>query len=186
MTGYSLSVITRPLYVFVLQVPGAFALRFLDRVGKGVRDAPRDALISLSSSAEEMGTSFGYHRAMDTVGAILGPLMAYLILTYFSAGFRLVFLSSFGIGIMALVSLLFISDIPETTMSTSIRISLFRGFSTRFKLYLLSIFVLSAGSLAVAVLLLRTQSIGLLVYSIPLFYMVYNLPMQDSQLLRAG
>lgn len=175
VTGYTLSVMTRPLYSAVSHVPSAFSLRFLDRVGKGLRDAPRDALISLSSLSEQMGESFGYHRAMDTVGAIIGPLLAYVILRNFPDGFQLIFVTSFGIGIVALLSLLFVSEIPETILPTKTLVDSFGHFSTAFKRYLLSVFILSAGSLPIAVLLLKTQSIGLTVYSVPLFYTVYNL-----------
>jgi MFS family permease len=175
VTGYALSVMTRPLYSAVSHVPSTFSLRFLDRVGKGLRDAPRDALISLSSSSEQMGESFGYHRAMDTVGAIIGPLLAYVILKNFPAGFHLIFATSFGIGIVALVSLFFVSEIPETILPGKTLVDSFGHFSTAFKRYLLSVFILSAGSLPIAILLLKTQSIGLTVYSVPLFYTVYNL-----------
>lgn len=175
VTGYTLSVMTRPLYSAVSHVPSAFSLRFLDRVGKGLRDAPRDALISLSSSSEQMGESFGYHRAMDTVGAIIGPLLAYVILRNVPDGFQLIFLTSFGIGIVALLSLLFVSEIPETILPAKTLVDSFGHFSTAFKRYLLSVFILSAGSLPIAVLLLKTQSIGLTLYSVPLFYTLYNL-----------
>ena len=81
--GYVLATLTRPFYIFFQTVGGALGLRVLDRVGKGFRDPPRDTLISLSSPKEELGRSFGYHRAMDTAGSILGPLLAYLILRLF-------------------------------------------------------------------------------------------------------
>jgi MFS family permease len=175
VAGYTFSVMTRPLYAAVSRVPSTFSLRFLDRVGKGLRDAPRDALISLSSSSEEVGKSFGYHRAMDTVGAIIGPLLAYAILKNFPDGFRFVFVVSFGVGIVALLSLFFVSEIPESIQPGKTLVDSSGHFSTAFKRYLLSVFVLSAGSLPIAVLLLKSQSIGLTIYSVPLFYMVYNL-----------
>ena len=83
----------------------------LDRVGKGLRDSPRDAVISLSVPKEELGRSFGYHRAMDTMGAILGPLVAYLFLRAYPLHFNVVFLTAFVIGIIAVFSLLFVSDV---------------------------------------------------------------------------
>jgi len=95
VAGYVLSVLTRPFYVFVSAVGGALGLRVLDRVGKGLRDAPRDAIISLSTPKEELGRSFGYHRAMDTLGSILGPLVAYLILRFYPLHFNAVFLTAF-------------------------------------------------------------------------------------------
>ena len=175
MAGYTLSVLTRPFYAIVFAVPGALGLRFLDRVGKGVRDAARDAIISLSTPKAELGRSFGYHRAMDTTGAILGPLVAYLILSRFPSHFNVVFFTAFGVGILAIMSLLFIKDVivPLSAKQTRLAAS-FAGFSVSFKLYLVAIFVLSIGSLPVAVILLKTESIGLVIADIPLFYMVYN------------
>ncbi|MGZ5934686.1 MAG: MFS transporter [Rhizomicrobium sp.] len=175
MAGYTLSVLTRPFYAIVFAVPGALGLRFLDRVGKGVRDAARDAIISLSTPKAELGRSFGYHRAMDTTGAILGPLVAYLILSHFPSHFNVVFFTAFGVGILAIMSLLFIKDVivPVSAKQTRLAASL-AGFSVSFKLYLVAIFVLSIGSLPVAVILLKTESIGLVIADIPLFYMVYN------------
>lgn len=175
MAGYTLSVLTRPFYAIVFAVPGALGLRFLDRVGKGVRDAARDAIISLSTPKAELGRSFGYHRAMDTTGAILGPLVAYLILSRFPSHFNVVFFTAFGVGILAIMSLLFIKDVIVPLSAKQTRLAAtFAGFSVSFKLYLVAIFVLSIGSLPVAVILLKTESIGLVIADIPLFYMVYN------------
>jgi MFS family permease len=176
IAGYTLSVLTRPFYVFVFAVPGALGLRFLDRLGKGLRDAARDAMISLSAPQNELGRSFGYHRAMDTIGAILGPLVAYLILSRFPSRFNIVFLTAFGVGAIAILTLFFVKDVvvPFKSKSANSRASLAR-FSGGFRLYLAAIFVLSMGSLPVAVMLLKTRSIGLAIADIPLFYMVYNL-----------
>lgn len=174
--GYVLSVLTRPFYILVSTVSGALGLRVLDRVGKGFRDAPRDAIISLSTPKEELGRSFGYHRAMDTIGSILGPLVAYLILRFFPLHFNAVFLVAFVVGLITILTLFFISDIALAHKAAEIHIaSAFRNLSWRFKLFILSIFVLSIGSLPIAVMLLKTESIGLIIADIPLFYMVYNL-----------
>src|SRR5665213_759102 len=78
IAGYSVSVISRPFYLLASSVLGVIGIRIVDRIGKGLRDSPRDALISLSAPKDEVGRSFGYHRAMDTVGAVVGPLVAYL------------------------------------------------------------------------------------------------------------
>jgi MFS family permease len=107
--GYGLSAFTKlglvaaggaaaPIAVFVM----------LDRIGKGIRTAPRDALISLSASPKTLGTAFGVHRAMDTTGAMLGPLMAFAILALAPLAFTSVFLVSFcvaiaGLGVIALL-----------------------------------------------------------------------------------
>jgi MFS family permease len=176
IAGYVLSVLTRPFYIFVSTVSGALGLRVLDRLGKGFRDAPRDAIISLSTPKEGLGRSFGYHRGMDTLGSILGPLVAYLILRFFPLDFNAVFLTAFAVGLITVLTLFFISDVVLVRTAARIRItSAFNNFSQRFTLFILSTFVLSVGSLPIAVMLLKTESIGLIIADIPLFYMIYNL-----------
>ena len=175
--GYVLSVLTRPFYGLVSTVGGALGLRVLDRIGKGVRDAPRDAIISLSTPKAELGKSFGYHRAMDTIGSILGPLAAYLILRKFPLRFGAVFVTAFISGLLAILALFWISDVIVNVPARRTKIvDAYKGFSSRFKIFLLSILVLSLGSLPIAVMLLKTQSIGLVIADVPLFYMIYNLP----------
>ena len=78
--GYSLSNIARPLTGLALSWNWVLAVRFLDRVGKGIRTSPRDALIAASTDVHLRGRSFGFHRAMDNAGAMLGPLLAFLLL----------------------------------------------------------------------------------------------------------
>ena len=175
VSGYTLSVITRPFYILVSSVGGVFGLRFVDRIGKGLRDSPRDAIISLSVPKEELGKSFGYHRTMDTTGAILGPLFAYLILRFFPMRFDYVFITAFAVGIIAVLTLIFISDVVAVSSSRKIFIGAWGNLSSQFKFFLLSIFILSIGSLPVAIVLLKTTSIGLLIADIPLFYMIYSI-----------
>lgn len=176
VAGYALSVATRPFYPLVATVGGALGLRFLDRVGKGLRDAPRDAIISLSTPREELGRSFGYHRAMDTTGAILGPLAAYLLMRRFPLRFDIVFVTAFVVGILAIISLFAIRDVVAAgAHAPAGLIASFRLLSPRFRLFLLSEFVLSIGSLPVAVMLLKTESAGLVLADIPLLYMVYSI-----------
>jgi MFS family permease len=175
VAGYVLAVATRPFYVFVSTVFGALGLRFTDRIGKGLRDSPRDAVISLSTPKEELGRSFGYHRAMDTTGSILGPLVAYFLLRAFPLHFNTVFLTSFGIGVFAVLTLFFVSDVAISVVPKrqSIRAS-FGKFSQQFKIYALAAFVLGVGSVPVVVALLKTQSLHLMIADIPLFYMIYS------------
>ena len=176
VAGYVISVLTRPFYILVSTVLGALGLRVLDRVGKGFRDAPRDAIISLSTPKEELGRSFGYHRAMDTLGSILGPLVAYLILRYFPLHFNAVFLTAFIVGLITILTLFFISDVALTPAAAKAHTaSAIKSLSWRFRLFIISMFVLSVGSLPIAIMLLKTASIGLIIADIPLFYMVYNL-----------
>lgn len=107
--GYGLSAACKLALVGVGGAVGAIgAIVMLDRVGKGIRTAPRDALISLSSSRAGLGAAFGVHRAMDTVGAMLGPLIAFGLLALVPLAFESVFLVSFcfalaGLGVIVLL-----------------------------------------------------------------------------------
>jgi len=173
VAGYALSVFTRPFYVFAGSVGAVIGLRLLDRIGKGLRDSPRDALISLSTPKEETGRSFGYHRAMDTLGAIVGPLLAYVILSYNAVAFNSIFIIAFIVGLLAVASLWFVQDIRQTLQVR--RVEAFEGFSRRVYGYLISIFILSTGTLPMAVLLLKTRDLGIAIASIPLFYAISNI-----------
>jgi len=173
--GYGLSVATRPLYLLASSVSGVAGIRVADRVGKGLREAPRDAIISLSTSKEEMGRAFGYHRMLDTLGGILGPLVAYLILRAYPEGFNIVFIVAFVIGLLAVLSLIFVKDVVGEVRKGNLSLDSLAVFPAEFKRYLVALFLLSAGSIPVAVLLLKTQHLGFSLASIPLFYMLYSL-----------
>ena len=176
VVGYSLSVIIRPAYLLAGSLLPVLGLRFLDRVGKGLREGPRDAIISLSTKESELGRAFGYHRAMDTIGAIVGPFIAYLILRQYPGGFHVIFMTAFIVGIFAVLSTLFIKDVIADFKKKNITIGAIASYSPEFKRYLIALFLLSVGSIPVAVLLLSTQHIAsLTLASIPLFYMLYNI-----------
>ncbi len=173
VAGYTLSVLTRPFYVLAGNVGAVICLRLTDRIGKGLRNSPRDALISLSTPKEETGRSFGYHRAMDTLGAIVGPLVAYVILSYSPMAFNSIFIIAFIIGLLAVASSWLVQDIRQTVQIR--RVEAFAGFSRRVYGYLVSIFILSVGTLPMAVLLLKTRDLGIAITSIPLFYGISNI-----------
>ncbi|OHA19525.1 MAG: hypothetical protein A2759_01745 [Candidatus Taylorbacteria bacterium RIFCSPHIGHO2_01_FULL_49_60] len=146
----------------------------IDRIGKGIREAPRDALLSLSTTEESVGRSFGFHRAMDSMGAILGPLVAFLILETFPGAFNRVFLTAFFVGILALFSFAFIREIQAARhKGATVKLKL-KAQTKTFKRFLIIIFILSLANLPIALLLLRTQDIGLEVSFIPLFYLFFN------------
>ncbi|WP_431961113.1 MFS transporter, partial [Actinacidiphila sp. bgisy160] len=107
--GYGLSALCKPALLLVHSLPLIGAVLAVDRTGKGLRTAPRDALISLSSAPETRGRAFGVHRAMDTAGALLGPLVAFLILRKAAEGYDAVFTVSFCVALVGvLVLLLFV------------------------------------------------------------------------------
>ena len=104
--GYGLSALCKPLLLAVHTLPLIGAVLAVDRTGKGLRTAPRDAMISLASPPETRGRAFGVHRAMDTTGALLGPLAAFLILRQAAEGYDAVFTVSFCVAALGVVVLL--------------------------------------------------------------------------------
>lgn len=114
--GYGLSAASKlGLLAAGSSVPAIGAVLAVDRAGKGIRTAPRDALISLSSEPESLGRSFGVHRAMDTIGAFLGPLVAMVVLWGSLGDYRSVFVTSFCIATIGLLVLVaFVRDRPPT------------------------------------------------------------------------
>ncbi|MCW3003407.1 MAG: transporter [Conexibacter sp.] len=108
--GYGLSALCKLGLLLTSAFSGISAFILLDRIGKGIRTAPRDAMISLSSAKEDLGTAFGVHRAMDTCGAMLGPLVAFGLLALSPRGFHGVFLVSFCFALIGLAFLLLIQD----------------------------------------------------------------------------
>ncbi|MFD0356176.1 MFS transporter [Streptomyces sp. NPDC127110] len=104
--GYGLSALCKPLLLLAHTLPAIGAVLALDRTGKGLRTAPRDALISLAADPAERGRAFGVHRAMDTAGALIGPVLAFLILRGAADGYDAVFTVSAcvaALGVLVLV-----------------------------------------------------------------------------------
>ncbi|MFF3662210.1 MFS transporter [Streptomyces olivochromogenes] len=114
--GYALSAACKPLLLLAHTLTPIGLILAADRTGKGLRTAPRDALISLSSTPETRGRAFGVHRAMDTAGALFGPLVAFLILRATVDGYDAVFTVSFCVAVVGvLVLVLFVPNGARTT-----------------------------------------------------------------------
>ncbi|MBI4250065.1 MFS transporter [Candidatus Uhrbacteria bacterium] len=184
--GYTLSAISKPLLSLAVAPWHVLVVRFFDRVGKGSRDAPRDALLSVSIKHRIIGKAFGFHRAADTMGAALGPIFAFLILPLIDNNLRTLFLLSFIASFFAVLLIIFFvkevrngeitkapSDYPEDVAkkqkfhlgSLGLPFMLFLGVSTLFSL----------GKVSEAFLLLRAQDIGIALAFLPLLYFVYNI-----------
>jgi MFS family permease len=177
--GYMLSVGTRPFLALATNFGQVFALRLTDRIGKGFRDAPRDALIAESVERSDLGRSFGLHRTMDTLGATLGPLAAFFLLPVFGGSFRALFLFAFVIGLGALASFMFVKEKTRSALEPKktlpkLDFSLLKK-NKRFALVVLAIFVFGAGSLPILLLLLKATEAGVPTGAVPLVYLVYNL-----------
>ncbi|HVI19702.1 MAG TPA: MFS transporter [Gaiellales bacterium] len=110
--GYGLSALAKLGLLLTGTFGAASTIIFADRVGKGIRTAPRDAMISLSSEPEELGTAFGVHRAMDTCGAMIGPLLAFGLLALSADDFHGIFLISFCFALIGVAILTLLVEDP--------------------------------------------------------------------------
>lgn len=174
--GYGLSALSKPAIALAGSWPFVLGCRFLDRVGKGVRTAPRDALIAENSQVETRGRSFGLHRAMDTSGAVAGPLIGYLIVTFWNAGDRTLFLIA---GIPALLSVaVLIWRVTEKKQVSHDRIARPRlqwsKLSPRYRRFLLIVALFSLGNSSDAFLVLRAKAMGVTNAQILLLYAMFN------------
>lgn len=108
--GYGLSAISKPMMALFTNVPWVFSARALDRLGKGIRTGARDALLSDEATPETKGKVFGFHRGMDTFGAVLGPMAALLYLYFYPGEYRTLFYIAFVPGVIAIGCTFFIKE----------------------------------------------------------------------------
>jgi MFS family permease len=175
--GYGLSAISKPFLYLAHSWPPVLAVKFADRVGKAARTPARDALLSTSVSAAKRGTAFGFHRAMDRLGAVGGPLLALLLLHLFSGSddrVRLVFLFSF---IPAALALVFVPFARETVRQVrAAEAPKTSGlWSARFVVFLIASIVFTLGNASNAFLILKAREAGLAVTMIPAIWVLYNI-----------
>jgi len=172
--GYGISVFSRPILATATKWMHVLVYRFTDRTGKGIRTAPRDAIIADSTRKEILGKAFGFHRAMDTVGAIIGPGIAFLLLGFLHDRLQTVFWISMVPGLLAILTIaIFVKDVKGDRGAEKPRISL-RGFDTRFKAFLVVVAIFTLGKTSDAFLVLRAQDLGVRTGLIPVLYLVFN------------
>ena len=182
--GYSLASVARPLLAFATSWYQVLAIRLTDRVGKGIRGAPRDAMIADTVAIEERGLAFGFHRAMDHTGAVVGPLIGYLLVMLLAADrnapkardFSKIFLfASIPALAAVLVALFFVRESPRKAESNAVEVPKppqfsLRGFDSNFKRFLVIIALFTLSNSSDAFLLLRAQTAGVSVAMIPLLW----------------
>ena len=173
--GYGLSTVSKPFLFFANSWLAVLTIKFFERIGKASRTPARDALISTSVSDSNKGKAFGFHRAMDRIGAIGGPLIAMLILFFFEGNVRLVFLLSVIPAVVALFFIRFVretspdkNDAPHIRQKSSLR-------SPPFIIFLVATIVFSLGNSSNVFLILKAREEGLAVFLIPVIWVVYNI-----------
>jgi MFS family permease len=166
--GYSLSNLVRPLIGFAAGWGAVLALRFLDRVGKGLRSAPRDAMIA-SAAADQRGRAFGFHRSMDHAGAVIGPLLAFGLLAA-DADLKHVFLASAVPGLLVVLLLVLgLPSAPPATMAPPARFS-WRGLHGRLRAMIVAAGLLALSSVPEVFVVLWATQAGLEVVWVPLVW----------------
>ncbi len=172
--GYTLSAVVKPLLAFATQAWHVLLVRFGDRFGKGIRTAPRDALIADSATENYFGRAYGFHRAMDTLGALLGPLCAFIILAVWNNNYRLLFGLAFIPGLIAI--LLIVTGVKEIIPEARRTFMFsFKNLNRRFKLFLLIMVIFTLGNSSDAFLILRARDVGVAAAVIPLLWLTFNL-----------
>ncbi len=170
--GYTLSNLSKPLLSMVTNGYEALALRFTDRVGKGIRDAPRDAL--LSESTKKRGSAFGLQTSLDTLGAAIGNILAFLLLYYVTSNYRDIFKYSLIPGLIAiLIVSLFVKDVKLKTQK-KYKLKKIK-LSKKFKLFLFISSLFSFANISYAFFILKAQDLSVTAALIPIVYLVYNI-----------
>ena len=182
LSGYGISSCVRPLIAAATGPLTVLVVRFADRVGKGIRTSPRDALIADSVDPAIRGKAYGFHRSMDHAGAIAGPLTATLLLAYFTTDLRTVFWLSAIPG--ALTVLLIIFKVKEVSRRKGPSDGSFIGVFPRGRLrsYILVLFLFTLGNSSDAFLLLKAVQLGVSPVLIPILWAFFHVVKMSSSM----
>ena len=194
--GYGLANVARPFIGFASSWPQVLAIRLTDRFGKGIRGAPRDAMIADSANPAQRGLAFGFHRAMDHTGAIIGPLLGYGLVWLLAknrelltaADYKLIFLIAAVPALAAIFVVLFMvreADAPhpaDAPRKAPPKFSL-AGFDGNFKFFLILVALFTLSNSSDAFLILRAQQTGIPLSQIPLLWAALHLVKVLSSLL---
>lgn len=178
--GYMLSAIGRILLFLATGVGSALGLRALDGVGKGLKDAPRDALVAKSANKKNMGFSFGLQRTLDTFGSFIGPLItSYLLIRLSSYGdlkkYRMIFIFAGAIAFVTIVLIaIFVKERVGEDVSSDFKLdpSLLKG---KFLLFFIVMLLFTLGNSSDAFLILRAENVGIKAITIPIIIAFFNL-----------
>ena len=173
LIGYGITALVTPLYALVRIPVQVLFFRFFERIGKGLRAAPSDSLISGSVAQKDAGKNFGFHKAMDNSGAIVGPLCAFVLLWLFPQNYTNIFLIATIPAVLGVITIaVFIKEVKAVKSSAS-KISLKR-LPRKFYMFLFIIFIFTLGNSADALLLVKTTETGINKAYIPFVYMIFN------------
>jgi MFS family permease len=177
VAGYAIASLARPLIAIAQSATQVLVIRVSDRVGKGIRGSPRDALIADSVDPSIRGRAFGFHRAMDHAGAVIGPLIAFALLQREHLALRTVFWIAAIPGVLSVIALVvFVREVPRAThasrapSSASPRDGAPRALGGRFWAYLAVVLLFTLGNSSDAFLILRANQLGVSTALVPILW----------------
>ena len=174
VAGYAISTAVRPLIALAGTWPVVAAIRFADRVGKGIRSAPRDRMVAAAVPAGRRGKAFGFERAMDNIGALAGPIAATLLLRFAGLDIRTVFALTLVPGLATVAILIFAT--PEKAARPASQPSGEKAgpLPRELKAVIASVILFSLANSTDAFLLLRAKECGVAVWALPLLWAAFN------------
>ncbi|WP_440640913.1 MFS transporter [Bradyrhizobium sp. PUT101] len=175
--GYGLAAFTKPVFPLAASVGWVVTARFVDRIGKGIRDAPRDALVADIAPEDLRGASFGLRQSLDTIGAVVGPLAAIALMALSSDNFRFVFWIAVLPAFISLAVMVFVVQEPsrhETDTKPRLRLADVRRLPGRFWAVVAVATILTLARFSEAFLILRSQNVGLPITLVPAVMVVMN------------
>lgn len=192
VAGYAISALARPIVGIATAVWHVLGVRMIDRTGKGIRTSPRDALLADSADPAQRGRAYGFHRALDNAGAVMGPLIAWFLYELMHVEIRSVFLWSAVPGVLSVVVLIWFVREPRQPGAASLPVdaaALPGGVASTpptastapappmgaaFWRYISVLFVFTLGASSDAFVLLRARELGVSIAAIPLLYALLN------------
>ena len=176
IAGYASSAVSKVLIIVAVSWGWVLAGRIGDRFGKGVRTAPRDAIIAESADPGKKGTSFGLHRALDSAGAVIGVALAYYLFTSYHGNYRHVFIWSLVPAILGVLVLALVREAKGAKKAKAKDLSLnWKSLNPRLKGFLIVVFLFALGNSSNQFLLLRSSDLGMSTAQVILLYLVFNI-----------
>lgn len=168
--GYASSVLNKIVILLSTTWAGILAARIIDRFGKGIRTAPRDALIAESSNKSQLGKAYGLHKGLDLLGTAIGILLAYIILSKNESDYGRIFLYSLIPAIIGVICIIFVKDNKEKIAQRSVSFN-WKSIDKRLKIFLVFIFIFTLGNSSNAFILLRMYNAGFTAQNAILLYL---------------
>ena len=183
LAGYGLSSAIRPLIAFVTAWPQVLGLRFVDRLGKGIRSSPRDAMLASFAPAETRGRVYGFHRGMDHAGAVAGPLIATAYLYFYPEAYRSLFTWTIVPGIIVVLLILRVPAAQPAARTSDAGPRRSGKLPRRFYGAMAIIFLFALGNASDAFILLRLTELGIAPFWIPLLWSALHVIKMSSSVI---